>query len=77
MVDVFTSIVINRAPEKVSAYASEPDNAVKWYKNIKSVEWITSRPLSLNTRVAFRAKFLGRVLAYVYEIVELEPGKSW
>ena len=74
-VDVLTQVVIERPRDEVAAYAADPDNATRWYQNIMSVEWQTAPPLSIGSRVAFVAEFLGRRVAYVYDIAELDPGR--
>ncbi len=72
-VDVATEVEIERPLAEVAAYATDPEHAPRWYVNIKSVEWKTPKPLAIGSRIAFVAEFLGRRLAYTYEVVSFEP----
>jgi hypothetical protein len=74
-VDVLTEIEIDLPRAEVAEFAATPDNAPRWYRNIESVEWKTEPPISVGARVAFIARFLGRRLAYTYEVKTLLPGE--
>ena len=76
-VDVVTEIIIARPRAEVAAYAADPGNATRWYKNIEAVEWETPPPAAVGSRVRFRARFLGRTLEYTYEVRASDPGERF
>lgn len=73
-VDVLTEIEIGRPRSEVAGYGADPDNATTWYENVESVTWETERPLAVGSRIAFVARFLGRRLAYTYDVSDFVVG---
>lgn len=74
-IDVVTEVVINQPVAVAAGYAGDPSNAPEWYANIRSVEWQTAPPVQVGSRMDFVAQFLGRRLAYTYEVTELVAGR--
>jgi uncharacterized membrane protein len=74
-VDVEVETLIERPRAVVAAYAADPANTPEWYANIRSVTVLTEPPLALGSRMDFVATFLGRRIAYTYEVAELVPGE--
>lgn len=74
-VDVVVERVIPVARERVAEFAGDPSNAPRWYANIRSVAWRTEPPVAIGSRMDFEARFLGRPLAYTYEVTELVAGE--
>lgn len=78
MVNVLTEILIYKPLDTVAKFASNPENAPKWYVNIKSAQRLpegTTEPLQEGALAVFRAEFLGKSLSYTYKFVELTPTK--
>src|SRR5215211_6658093 len=76
-VDVITEVEIARPRAEVAAYAADPEHASEWYDNIESIDWRTPPPIAVGSAVAFVARFLGRRLAYTYEVVAWEPAERF
>lgn len=74
-VDVVTQTTIKRPLVEVAGYVADPSNAPEWYANITSIDWETPPPVAEGSRMRFVARFLGRTLAYTYEVIELVPGE--
>lgn len=76
-VDVEVHTTIDRPRAQVAAYCCDPDNVTSWCANIQAVQWETAPPVALGSRFRFTSGFLGRMLEYTYEVVELDPGRRF
>lgn len=73
-VDVSVERVIRADRSALAAFAADMGNAARWYRNIKSVEWRGAPSSDVGARADFVAEFMGRRIAYTYEIREHVPG---
>jgi uncharacterized protein YndB with AHSA1/START domain len=74
-VDVQVERTIAAPVEHVARYAAEPTNAPSWYRRIGSAAWKTEPRVTVGSRIAFDANFLGKRLSYTYEITDYVPGE--
>lgn len=75
-VDISATTVIECPIGEVAGYSGDPSNAPTWYRRIDTADWQTDPPITLGSRIAFRAKFMGRQLDHTYEITEYTPGEQ-
>jgi len=71
-VDVTTQIEIARPIKLVADFVADPNNVPDWHENITAVEVITETPTRIGSRVAIEGNFMGRELAYTYEIIKFD-----
>ena len=72
-IDISAEIIIDRSPDEVASYVTNPSNDPAWIGGIVESEMLTDPPLGQGTKVRRVAKFLGRRMEYVPEVVEYLP----
>jgi uncharacterized protein YndB with AHSA1/START domain len=73
-IDVSVAIDVQRPRSIVAAYATDAANTTAWYPQIDEAVLETPAPIGVGSRMRFRARFMGKVLRYTYEVVAHEPG---
>lgn len=72
--DVEAEVLIDRPRGEVAALATDPVNDTRWIGGVERVRRLDEGPIGVGSQVERSARFLGRRLDYVNEVVELEPG---
>jgi hypothetical protein len=72
-VDVEVHTTIDRPRREVAAYCCDPGNVTAWNANIHTVQWDSACEIAAGALLRFTSGFLGRRLAYTYEVAELIP----
>ena len=77
MVEVATKVttMINRPREAVAGYMSDPVHDVEWIGGVTTARVVTDGPVGVGTHVERVARFLGRRIEYVNEIVAIGPDR--
>lgn len=71
--DVTVATVFEAPRALVAEVAGDPEQAVRWFSNVRSVRWHGAPGVTEGAVVDLVTKFLGRELAYTYRVVELVP----
>jgi uncharacterized membrane protein len=66
-------VTINRPIDTVANFVMDPRNDPVWLSGITSARALSDLPLRVGTRVERMAKFMGRPMEYVTEVVEYDP----
>ena len=73
--DVRAETVIARPRSEVAAYVTDWNNDPTWIRALTDVRLVTDGPLRVGSQVERVARFLGKRIEYVNEVVELEPDR--
>ena len=71
--DVTAETFINRPRGDVASFAMNADNDPIWIGGIVEAKMLTDPPTAKGTKVERIARFLGRRIEYVNEVVEYDP----
>ncbi len=74
MTDVEVETTIGRPRHEVARYVADWRNDPEWIGALTAVELLGDGDLGVGSRVRRVARFLGRRIDYVNEVVEFEPG---
>ena len=75
MIDVTTSIEIDRPAAEVFAFVSEFPNNPRWQRGQRSCRWTSQPPLGVGSTYDQHARFLGKDLVNAFRVVEFDPGR--
>jgi hypothetical protein len=75
VIDVSTSIEIDRPADEVFAFVSEFPNNPRWQSGQRSCEWTSEPPLRVGSTYDQHARFLGKDMTNSFRVVEHDPGR--
>ena len=76
MITVDVEVFIPRPPDEVFAFLSDFERNPEWQDGMERCTFLTDPPLRVGSRYEQVARFLGREICSVFEVTDLEPGRS-
>jgi uncharacterized protein YndB with AHSA1/START domain len=77
MAPITQSIEIDRRPEDVFAYVTDPSHVSEWQESAVSVRQEGTGPVADGTRVVVTRRVGRRDMAMTVELADLNPPRSW
>jgi uncharacterized protein YndB with AHSA1/START domain len=77
MAPIIHSVEIDRSPEDVFAYVTDPERFTEWQSTVVSAHAEDGNPVHLGSRVVMTRKMGGREQTMTSEVTELEPPRSY
>lgn len=71
------SIRIDRPPNDVFAYVTDPAKFPRWQSEVIEAELLSDGPMAAGSRARGVGKFLGRRLEVTIEVTAFEPGRKF
>lgn len=71
------SVVVERPPEEVFAYLTDPDNLPEWQASALEARQESPGAMTAGTRIREVRKFLGKRMETIVEVTAYEPGKQF
>ncbi len=75
MIDIESTVEIDRPAEEVFAFVADQANAPRWQAGLHEVRCLTDGPVGVGSEHEFVRVFAGRQVASRNRFVEFEPGR--
>lgn len=75
MINVETSVVIDRPLEEVFEYVDDTNNDLKWQEGVFESKQTPEGPVEVGTKVSQAFKFLGKRFETTFEVTEYNPNR--
>lgn len=75
MIDVTATAEVPRPADELFAYVSDMSNNPRWQQGQVRCEWTTPPPIGVGSRYEQHARFLGRDIVSIFEVVEFAQGR--